>query len=152
MRASIMLWCPTSLQQPCLKLRCHAGTIKDHTGDEEDVAVKVLSLLNAPPNAEVNARRELDLMCTVARQLGGSVVELKGYQESPEELVLAMELADCSLRDWLRGAEKGYLPAATWVRGSVLPVCVFAGLKLGTLAHCAIRCAARRCMDDDHTL
>jgi hypothetical protein len=101
---------------------CHAAAGLLHKGGvEEDVAVKVLSLQNAATEHVDVARRELRLMCTVSQQLAGYVIELKGYLEDPgRELVLAMELADSSLRDWLQNLENHWLPLHMWVRSCTI--------------------------------
>jgi hypothetical protein len=85
-------------------------------GLDEEVAVKILSLRNAPPELVEFARKELSLMCTVAQKLTGYVIELKGFHEDAgRELVLAMELAESSLRDLLRTMPNKQMELQTWV-------------------------------------
>ena len=89
----------------------------DKAGFEEDVAVKVLSLRSAQPGTVDLAMRELQLMCTVSQQLAGYVVELKGFMHEPgRQLVLVLELAEHSLRDYLQTLPGQCLSLAQWVR------------------------------------
>ena len=97
------------------------------SGYDEEVAVKCVSLASATPEQEAFARRELQLMCTVSQKLSGYVMELKGFHlEEGVELLLAMELADGSLHDYLKSKPGACLQQDEWVRARlrVSGVCV----------------------------
>lgn len=89
----------------------------------EVIAVKTIALINASEQQLDFARKELTLMCTVSHELSGYVIELKGFHLDPgRELVIAMELADASLRDMLRGMPEFRLPTDHWVGPHLRPL------------------------------
>ena len=95
----------------------HAGTLTLHGGEDQPVALKVVSVAAVSEARKKKARRELKIMCTVSKQLAGYVVELLGYCESDTELTLVM-----GARGHVAAAmgaapfEEERLPMREWVR------------------------------------
>ena len=80
------------------------------------MAVKCIRL-TATPEQEERAQEHLRLLCTVSQKLTGYVIEVKGFHlEEGVELLLAMELADKSLEDYLNSRADDRLPQDEWVR------------------------------------
>lgn len=93
------------------------GTLQRPGKHEEDVAVKVIELMDATEAQRNAAYTELSLLARISKQLAGHIVELKGFIEvDGERLCLAMERAQMTLRQRQAHLENKRLPLAEWVR------------------------------------
>ena len=94
----------------------NAGVLRHSAFRSEPVAIKVISTLGASQAQRAAAKNELSLMAMLTEKLRGRVVALEGWCETGGNLLVAMELADGSLRSTLDKLPSQRMPLSQWVR------------------------------------